>query len=135
MTDWRVQLVRDSYAAFHGLDVDALLPLYDPDCEWHTGTASAALGQATYRGHDGLRALVADLREVFPDWHPRILESRLREDGALLAHFNATSSGAMDGAGIDITGGQIVEFRNRCIVRVVQTDAEPPGWDTAEPAA
>jgi ketosteroid isomerase-like protein len=81
MADWRAELCREAYAAFQRLDSEAAVAVYDADCVWDVGAASAALGQQTYRGHDGLRQLMNQVREVFPDWHPVVEELRLRDDG------------------------------------------------------
>ena len=96
MADWRAELCRESYAAFQRLDPDAALPLYDPGCQWDVGEAGAALGETRYRGHYGVRKLMDDVGEVFPDWHPVIEEMRARDDGAVLvrARVDATASGS-----------------------------------------
>lgn len=65
----KLALAQRSYAAFNaGLDIDALLPLYHPDCEWRMGPTAAAFGTDAFRGHDGLRAWVAALDEGFETW-------------------------------------------------------------------
>jgi ketosteroid isomerase-like protein len=49
-----VEIVRRGYQAFREGGVEAILPLLDPDIEWHM---SAAFTRAprVYRGHDGVR--------------------------------------------------------------------------------
>ena len=84
MDNWRVDLCQRSYAAFRKRDADAAAALYDPECEWLVGAASAALGETAYHGHIGVQALMSDINEVFPDWDPVIEELRLRDDGAAL---------------------------------------------------
>ena len=38
----KLALAQRSYAAFNdGLDIDALLPLYHPECEWRMGSRGA----------------------------------------------------------------------------------------------
>jgi hypothetical protein len=132
MGDWRADLCRDAYAAFQRLDFEAAAAVYDRDCVWHVGAASAALGQQTYRGHEGLRQLIAQVREVFPDWHPVIEELRLRDDGALLvrAHVEATSRDSGMPLEMPLLG-QVIEFQGRAIHRVTQTGFPPPGWERA----
>jgi ketosteroid isomerase-like protein len=92
MSDWRAELCRRSYAAFRTLDIDALLPLYEPDCEWHVGHARAVVGTPTYRGHQGLRAYVRDIGSVYPDFSPEIDEIRTRADGALVLRFRVSAT-------------------------------------------
>jgi ketosteroid isomerase-like protein len=135
VSDWRSELLRASYAAFDRLDADAAVQLHHPDCEWETGVASAALGEAVYRGHDGVRALMSAVRDVFPDWHPEIAELRAREDGALLVHSRVRATSRDSGMPVEIPAmGQVIEFRDRKIARVTQTSFPPPGWETATPA-
>ncbi len=132
MGDWRAELCYESYAAFRRRDADAAAELYDPECEWEVGAASAALGETSYRGHIGVQALMSDVNEVFPDWDPVIEELRLREDGTVLVR--ARAGGTARDAGIPLQMpvlGQLIEFRDRRILRVTQTDFPPPGWDEA----
>jgi ketosteroid isomerase-like protein len=132
MSDWRVDLCRASYAAFGRLDPDAAVALHDPDCEWETGAASAALGETVYRGHQGVRALISALREVFPDWHPEIQEIRARDDGAVLVHSRVRATSRHGGMEVEFPAmGQVIEFRARKILRVTQTTFPPPGWEAA----
>jgi hypothetical protein len=134
MGDWRGDLCREAYAAVQRVDLGAVERLYDPECEWHVGFASAALGETTYHGLDGVRALMRDVREVFPDWHPQIEELRLRADGALLVHSRAAGTARDSALALEIPAmGQVIEFRERRIVRLLQTQFPPPGWDEAEP--
>ena len=132
MGDWRAELCYESYAAFRRRDADAAAALYDPECEWELGEASAAFGESSYRGHLGVQALMSDINEVFPDWKPTIEELRVREDGAVLVR--ARGGGTARDAGIPLeipVLSQVIEFRDRRILRVTQTDFPPPGWDDA----
>jgi hypothetical protein len=136
MGDWRADLCDDAYAAFRRLDFEAAAAVYDRDCVWDVGDASAALGQQTYRGHDGLRQLIDQVGEVFPDWHPVIEELRLRDDGAVLvrAHVEATSRDSGMPLEMPLLG-QVIEFRGRLIGGVTQTAFPPPGWEGADELA
>jgi hypothetical protein len=132
MGDWRADLCRESYAIFQRLDAEAAVRLHDPDCEWDVGSAGAALGVTTYRGHAGIRKLMADIGEVFPDWHPVIEELRLREDGALLVRSRVEATARDSQMSLEIpVMGQVIEFRDRLILRVLQTSFPPAGWDAA----
>jgi ketosteroid isomerase-like protein len=132
MADWRADLCREAYAAFQRLDSEAAVAVYDPDCVWDVGAASAALGQQTYRGHDGLRQLMREVREVFPDWHPVVEELRLRDDGALLVRARVEATSRDSGMPLEIPLlGQVIEFRGRAIHRVTQAEFPPPGWEEA----
>ncbi len=48
----KLALCQRSYTAFsHGPDVDALLALYHPECEWRLGSMGAAFGTEAFDGH------------------------------------------------------------------------------------
>jgi ketosteroid isomerase-like protein len=47
----KLALCRRSYAAFNdGLDIDALLPLYHPECEWRMGSIRRSLWNRSLSG-------------------------------------------------------------------------------------
>ena len=132
MGDWRADLCHQSYAAFRRRDADGVVELYDPECEWLVGTASAALGETAYHGHIGVQTLMTDINEVFPDWHPVIEEIRLRDDGAALIRARVEGTARDTGMSLQMPVlAQVIEFRDRRILRVTQTDFPPPGWDAA----
>lgn len=128
----RADLCQRSYAAFRKRDADAAAALYDPDCEWLVGAASAALGETAYHGHIGVQALMSDINEVFPDWDPVIEELRLREDGAVLVRARVEGTARDTRMALHMPQlAQVIEFRDRRILRVTQTGFPPPGWDDA----
>ncbi|MGZ8665901.1 MAG: nuclear transport factor 2 family protein [Solirubrobacterales bacterium] len=132
MGDWRAELCYESYAAFRRRDAEAAAALYDPECEWEVGAASAALGETFYRGHIGVQSLMSDINEVFPDWRPVVEELRLREDGAVLVRATVEGTARDTGMALQMPVlAQVIEFRDRRILRVTQTDFPPPGWDDA----
>jgi ketosteroid isomerase-like protein len=59
-----VELVRRSFEAISAWDIDALLRLYDQDVEFLplTGTRVESGG---YRGHEGVRAYIAEARDLW----------------------------------------------------------------------
>jgi len=58
----KLALTQRSYAAFcDGPDIDALLTVWHPECEWRMGSIGAAFGTDVFRGHEGLRTLVSEL--------------------------------------------------------------------------
>jgi hypothetical protein len=130
----KLALCRRSYAAFgDGPDLDALLPLYHPECEWRMGWMSAAFGTEAFRGHDGLRALVAAL-EAFEDFVVEIDEAKITDDGKVL--LRGHSSGRSRATNMELSTPPFWQegtFRDGLIVRIVQDDEPPPGWDEATP--
>jgi ketosteroid isomerase-like protein len=133
VTDWRVDLCRSSYAAYVAADADALVELYDADCEWDVGPmAATGLGPA-YRGHAGLRQMFSELTAAFEAFAPRILELRLSGEQLLV---RADAIGKSEMMGIETATapfGQVIDFNDRRIFRVSHTYDPPPDWDDAQP--
>jgi ketosteroid isomerase-like protein len=130
----KLALARRSYAAFSaGLDIESLIPLYHPQCEWRLGHIGAALGTDAFRGHDGLRALVSALGEGFENYSAEIDEAKITREGVLLlrGHVDTRSRGThMD---LSMQMWQEIEFREGLAFNLVQFDRPPPTWDEATP--
>ncbi len=130
----KLRLARRSYAAFNdGLDIEALIPLYDPACEWTMSAALAVVSTASYTGHEGLRSLVQMVSEAVSSYRTEIVEARIAAEGKLLIKNHLSATSAVVGAEVSRDTGQEVEFRDGLILRVTDFDEPPPGWDTAEP--
>jgi len=56
-----------SYEAFNRGDLEDALALFDPEVVWHTYLVPGP-GGGTYLGHDGVRELWADARNIFGDF-------------------------------------------------------------------
>lgn len=128
----KLALARRSYAAFSaGLDIESLIPLYHPQCEWRLGHIGAALGTDAFRGHDGLRALVSALGEGFEDYAAEIDEAKITSEGVLLlrGHVDTRSRGThME---LSMKMWQEIEFREGLAFNLVQFDRPPAAWDEA----
>jgi SnoaL-like domain len=131
----KLALAQRSYAAFSaGLDIEALIPLYHPECEWRMGHVGAAAGTDAYRGHDGLREWVAAIDEGFESFAVEIDEARITREGVLLLRNH--SNGRTRGTHMDVStpqGWQAIVFREGLCVTVVEFDGPPPGWEEATP--
>src|SRR5271169_6411461 len=77
-------LTERSFAAWNPPDIEAIIALYQPDCEWRMGHMAAALGTDVFRGHEGLRKLVAAVDEGFDSYEAEQYEARITGDGVLL---------------------------------------------------
>jgi ketosteroid isomerase-like protein len=79
-----VELVRRSFEAISAWDIDALLRLYDQDVEFLplTGTRVESGG---YRGHEGVRAYLAEARDLWDVMVPEGDEYRDLGDCVLVA--------------------------------------------------
>jgi ketosteroid isomerase-like protein len=65
MPELNVELNRRLVEAFNARDLDAMLALVDPSCEWHSAFAGVFGG--VYHGHDGVRMWHRDLEEAWGD--------------------------------------------------------------------
>jgi SnoaL-like domain len=67
----KLRLIRESYDAFNRRDLEALLRLYDPGCEWDLSNYPEWPEEKRYRGRDGL----AEFFEAwFDPWEDFYLE-------------------------------------------------------------
>jgi ketosteroid isomerase-like protein len=130
----QLDLARRSYAAFSPPDLDALLPLYDPECEWRLGWMTGTSGTDTHRGHDGLRTFVKELEEASVEHVTEIDEARVTTDGRLLLEFTnrVRTSGAAK-MELVLKGWQEGEFRDGRILTVIMLEKPPAEWDHATP--
>ena len=64
-----VELVKRSFEAMSAWDIDALLRLYDRDVEFLPLTGTRVEGSG-YRGHEGVRAYLAEARELWDVLQP-----------------------------------------------------------------
>jgi ketosteroid isomerase-like protein len=133
----KLAVAQRSYAAFSaGPDIEALIPLYHPECEWRMGPMGAAFGTESFRGHDGLRAWASAIDEGLDGFAAVIDEAGITPEGVVLlrGHGNARSRGTHMELSMPAFWQQI-EFRDDLIVSIVQYDESPPGWDGATPIA
>ena len=131
----KLALAQRSYAAFSaGLDIEALIPLYHPECEWRLGHVGAAAGTDAYRGHDGLREWVSEIDEGFESFAVVIDEAKITREGVLLLRNH--SNGRTRGTHMELStpeGWQQIEFRDGLALTVVEFHEPPAGWDEATP--
>ena len=131
----KLALVQRSYAAFNaGLDIEALIPLYHPECEWRMGPMGAAFGTESFRGHDGLRAWLSAIDEGFEELAWEIDEVKITGQGVVLlrGRVSARSRGIHMELSLPAFWQELA-FRDRLLLSVVQYDEPPPGWDEATP--
>jgi ketosteroid isomerase-like protein len=73
MSQENVEIVRAGYDAFNRGDMEAIVATLDPAIEWWPAADEPIV--EPYRGHDGYRALVGEIREYVPDLQAEIQES------------------------------------------------------------
>ena len=130
----KLALAQRSYAAFSaGLDVEALIPLYHPECEWRVGYIGAALGTDIFRGHDGLREIASAIDEGFQSYATEIDEAKTTREGVLLLRFHIQARSRGTHIELSLQAWQQIEFSDDLILSVAQFDERPTGWDDATP--
>jgi ketosteroid isomerase-like protein len=67
LDDDKPALALRSYEAFNRGDLEGALEVFDPEIVWHTYLVPGP-GGGTYHGHDGVRELWADARNIFGDF-------------------------------------------------------------------
>lgn len=121
MNNQNLELVREGYALWRAGDYDVLLDFFltnaAPDVEIYS--RFGGFSGEPYRGHDGLRAWLAEVQENFDRFEPWVDEARAAGDDRVLAfggiRFRARESG------IDMAErmGWVYEFRDRRLRRML----------------
>jgi SnoaL-like domain len=128
----KLDLALRSYRAFSaGPDLDALIPLYDPACEWTVG-GLAVDTPTVYYGHDGLREFAAWIAEWVSSFRVTIEEARIATDGRLMIRHRVDLTSAVMEVEISEVRWQEGDFSDRQILRVAEREEPPAGWDTAK---
>jgi ketosteroid isomerase-like protein len=112
MSEENVEIAQRAYAALRDDDVDQFLTYLDPEVEWHSLILEI---EGVFRGHDGVRRWWQELRSVFPDWDPSIVEIRDLGDWVLV-HAGGTGSGTASGVGLFEDFWQIARFRDGLMI-------------------
>jgi ketosteroid isomerase-like protein len=118
MSRENVETVRRAFEAWNADDLDALLAELDPEVEVHPSIEPALEGgEATYRGHDGMRKAWDEYRGgAWERLTAEIQEIRdLGESVLVLGHIEVT--GRTTGIGFREEAGQLVTFRGGKILR------------------
>ena len=118
-------------AAMARSDVELLLPSYDPRAEvWMRSMAGVGISDC-YHGHDGIRALYADLDDAFEDWRWSI---RSVVDGGDRLAVRADFVGYGRGSGAETTvpdGGTAARLSQAGQITWQEWFAEQGGWKKA----
>ena len=109
-------LARHGFEAFNRRDVDELVELSHPDCEWLPFRAQ--LEGYSYRGHEGVRRFIVDMAE---DWSR--FEIELEEltdvDGRVLLIGRVHALARGSGVAVENRSGFVLEFSEGLICRLV----------------
>jgi ketosteroid isomerase-like protein len=121
MSQQNVDLVREGYARWRAGDYDLLLDFLlanaAPDIELFS--RFGGFSGAPYRGHDGVRAWLAEIQESFVRFEPWLDDVRQVGDDRVAA-FGGISFGAKE-SGVDMAErmGWVYEFHNGRLRRMM----------------
>jgi ketosteroid isomerase-like protein len=114
MSKRNIVLYRRWFEAYNARDTEALVEYCDPDIEFHSVFAVA--GGAVYHGHDGMRKLHQDFRDVWGD------EIRFDPEAYFDLGDHALVFGLLHGRGrhsgveVAMAGAQVVRWRDGLMV-------------------
>jgi ketosteroid isomerase-like protein len=99
MSARNVEVIRQLFEAFNARDLDAMLERLEPQAELHP--LRAQLEGKAYRGHDGLREMLADFDE---DWeYVQVDPEELRDtDDTVVVLGRLRARGRASGAELDV---------------------------------
>ncbi len=127
--------VRRAFAAMARSDVELVVLSYEPDAEvWMRSMSGVGISDS-YRGHERIRTLYADLDEAFADWWWTI---RGVVDGGDRMALRGDFVGYGRSSGVKTTlsdGGAAVKLSARGLVLWQEWFAEQGGWKKALEAA
>jgi hypothetical protein len=125
------QQVKRGFAAMARSDVAVVLLSYEPDAEvWMKSMSGVGISDS-YRGHEGIRNLYADLDEAFDDWWWTI---RAVADGGNRIAVRGDFVGYGRSSGVKTTlndGGTAVRFSARGLIVWQEWFVEQNGWKKA----
>jgi ketosteroid isomerase-like protein len=135
MADADIDVVCDSLDAFRKRDLDAWLGFLHPDVEF---TSLVLEIEGVYRGREGARSWWESVVAVFPEWSPRVVDSRKVGD-SILVRVRAEGAGTGSGIDLDRDFWQVAEVEDGLLRswRFFRTEQEaldaltPPGAGTA----
>ena len=95
-------------------DVEGFMALCDPDVEF--GSYIGQMEGRRYRGREGVREWIAELREGFPDFETAVQDVEAVGDD-LVIEVRLSGSGAASGVGLEQTVYQRVTLREGLVTR------------------
>jgi ketosteroid isomerase-like protein len=108
--------VRRSFEAFNARDVDGLVGLSTPDCEFLPFRAQ--LEGIVYRGHEGIRQFVTDMNDDWEEFQIDPVEFHDRgEQVAVIAQVRALGAGSS--VKIESMAGFVLDLRAARVSRIM----------------
>jgi ketosteroid isomerase-like protein len=116
LEDDKPALALRSYQAFNKGELDEALAVFDPEIVWHTYLVPGP-GGGTYHGHDGVRELWSDARNIFGDF--RNEPERLVASGdRVVALVRVCGWGKESGVEVEAKIAHVHTFRDGKVARV-----------------
>jgi ketosteroid isomerase-like protein len=116
----KLKLTHESYEAFNRKDLDALLQLYDPDCEWDLTRYAGWPEKQVYKGREGLGEFFDTWLDPWEEFYyevERVVD--LPGDRVLVVGYGR-GRGRLSGADVELPPlAQIIDFRDGRVLRVV----------------
>jgi ketosteroid isomerase-like protein len=113
MSQENVEAVLRGCDAFNHGDDQAFAALADPDLQWDTGL----LGTPTYRGPEGIRQMLRDVRASWTDMRGDLVGAPLDLGGWVVWEFRLRAEGRTTGAPVEMSQFIAAEFRDGLVIR------------------
>jgi uncharacterized protein len=118
-----LDLIRTGIAALNRGDIDGMLRPLDPNVELEP--LRAVLEGSVYRGHEGLRKWLGDMKEDWEDFKIEVIDVRELNDDHALVEARIRARARASGIEIDASGAWLCEVHDEKVTRVrFYTDAE-----------
>jgi ketosteroid isomerase-like protein len=114
--DEKPEVALRSYQAFNRGELEDALAVFDPEIVWHTYLVPGP-GGGTYHGHEGVRELWADARNIFGDFRNEP-ERLIAAGDRLVVLVRICGWGKESGIAVEAKIAHIHTFRNGKVVRV-----------------
>ena len=133
MSAENVEIVRRSMEAFASGDLDAFLAAHHPDTQWRT--AADEPNPQTYRGHDGIRRLAAEISEAWSGRFEDVMEFEDLIDLGdwVVVPWTARLRGRSSGIEVEVNETYAVRVEDGRIVRVDEYRTSDEAVDAVRP--
>jgi ketosteroid isomerase-like protein len=116
LADEKPAITLRSYQAFNRGELEEALAAFDPEIVWHTYLVPGP-GGGTYRGHDGVRELWADARNIFGDFRNEP-ERLISVDDRVVVMVRIRGWGKESGVEVEAKIAHVHTFRDGKVLRV-----------------
>jgi SnoaL-like domain len=115
----KLRLLRASNDAFNRRDLEQLLELYHPECEWNMSNYSVWPEDRVYRGHSGLEKFFTAWLDPWTDFRAGFTDAVDLPDLRLFVVVRGDAQGRLSQAPVEIPPfAQIIEFLDGTLLRV-----------------